>query len=200
MIAKDHKIAVNQSAKLRTVSLHLSHLEKFKWWSSDKSTQFTSGEWQKIPGQRDWTTHHMKKTWPDNPKICPHISSGISDLSGSFPFLSSDSLHAPWNVHCFDSQQSTERWKTNIANVEFLAHWVDLPKEMFFVLHGVFKLENCEITSRRICDQKKEVIAGFLISSLIPVSFLSGLLSFAPTTLFSRNQLFETPQSRRWLQ
>lgn len=149
--------ALNQiNAQSKDFSLYLSHLEEFKCWSSDKSIQFTSGEWEKIPGQRDWTAHHMKKTWPDNPKICPHISCGISDLSGSFPFLSSDSLHAPWNVHCFDSQQSTGRWKTNIANVKFLDHWVDLPKWMYFVLHGVFKLKNHGMTSGRICDQKKK--------------------------------------------
>lgn len=200
MIVKDHKLALASKCKRKDFFLHLPHLQKLKWWSSDKSTQFTSGEWEKIPGQRDWTTHHMKKTWPDNPKICPHISWGISDLSGSFPFLSSDSLHAPWNVHCFDSQQSTERWKINIANVKFLAHWVDLPKEMYFVPYEVFKLENHEITSRRICDKKKKVIIKVLISPLISVSFLSCPLFFAPTTLLSRNQLFGTAQSRQCLQ
>lgn len=126
---KDH-VSLHQSANKCTkdFSLYLSHLEEFKCWSSEKSTQFTSGEWEKIPGQRDWTTQHMKKTWPDNPKICPHISCRISDLSGSFPFLSSDSRHAPWNVHCFDRQQSTERWKTNIGKVKFLGHRVGSPK------------------------------------------------------------------------
>lgn len=80
-------------------SLYLSHLEKFKCWSSDNLVQFTSGEGEKILGQRDWTAHNMKKTWPDKTKVHPYISCRISDLSGSFHFLSSDLLHAPWNVH-----------------------------------------------------------------------------------------------------